>query len=294
MSNGCSSLNLNCKSSCSPDAGLGKPLPIFNCFCSLVYGIPAAWGTRTKVVTWEHGNFFNDWGSRWIPRFRRFAARHSDAVVVLTRQDWENYLTHVSRCRPVQVIPNLAPSCQAAYDPGAKTILSAGLLTPLKGFARAIELAAKVLPSHPEWNWVICGEGPDRPRLEQLIADRGLQGRVLLPGTAADMEAQYHRAAMFVLTSDTEGLPMVLLEARACGLPILAFDIMTGPADLISDGKNGYLLPAFDLDAMAVRITALMDSADLRQQLSAHAGEGMDAYSPQAITAAWQELLERN
>ena len=110
------------------------------------YGIFAAKRTSAKTVTWEHGNFFNNWGSRLFPYMRKFAALHSDAVVVLTRRDQENYRTHIRRCVPLHVIPNPVEPKNGAYDPGSRMILSVGHLLENKGYHRAIEVAAKVLP----------------------------------------------------------------------------------------------------------------------------------------------------
>lgn len=257
------------------------------------YGVLAARGTGAKVITWEHGNFFNNWGSRIFPYLRRFAAKHSDALVVLTRQDRENYETHLPRCAPVYVIPNPASPHPFTYRADSRTILSAGLLLPIKGYDRAVELAKRLFPSRPGWQWVICGEGPERENLERAIGEAGLTGRVLLPGTVRDMDRQYQDAALFVMTSHMEGLPMVLLEAKSWGLPLVSFDIETGPRDIISDGVNGCLVRPNDLEEMAEKLAALMDSEPLRRQYSAQSQVGMEAFAWEQILKAWQALLER-
>ena len=122
-----------------------------------IFGIPSAWGTKTKVITWEHSNYFNNWGSRWFPYIRRFAARHSDAMVVLTGQDKRNYETHIPSNVPVYAIANPVQRHEIHYDAASRTILSAGALLPIKGYDRAIEVAKRILPSRPAWRWVICG-----------------------------------------------------------------------------------------------------------------------------------------
>lgn len=258
-----------------------------------MYGVLGARGTGAKVITWEHANYFNNWGSRLFPHLRRFAARQSDAMVVLTEQDKQNYQTHIPRCAPVYVIPNPAETRPFTYSADSRTILSAGLLTPIKRYDRAVELATRLLPSRPEWQWVICGEGPEREALERAIDEAGLSGRVVLPGTVRDMDTQYRSAALFVLTSDMEGLPMVLLEAKSHGLPLVSFDIETGPRDIIAAGVNGNLVRPYDLDEMEEKIAALMDSEDLRRQYSEHSQLGMEKFARTGILNAWQELLER-
>lgn len=256
------------------------------------YGILAAKGTGAKVITWEHGNFYNNWGSRIFPYLRCYAAKKSDAVVVLTEKDRGNYLEHIKGCAPVHAIPNPADRHDHLYDVRSKTILSVGHLLQNKGYHRVVEMAGKILPQRPDWKWVICGEGPERDALENAIAAAGLEKQVLLPGLQKDMDGWYRGAAMLVMTSDMEGLPMTLLEGKGWGLPLVAFDIMTGPSDIIADGVNGYLVSPFDLDAMAQRIAVLMDDAALRERMSVNSMMGMDLFSAEGIAEKWERLLK--
>lgn len=256
------------------------------------YGILAAAGTSAKTITWEHGNYFNNWGSRLFPYMRRFAAKHSDAVAVLTERDRENYLTHIPGCAPIHVLPNPAQMRDAKYDPDSKIILSVGHLLENKGYHRAVDVASKILPRHRGWQWIICGEGPERARLEQMIRDAGLEEQMKLPGLIRDMEPVYGQAAILVLTSEMEGLPMVLLEGKSHGLPLVAFDIMTGPSDIIADGVNGYLVDPFDLEQMAQKLELLMEDESLRVQMSRDASAGMEKFSEEMILSKWKYLLK--
>ncbi len=255
------------------------------------YGILAAKGTGAKTVTWEHGNFYNDWGSRLFPKLRRYASKKSDILVVLTEKDNKHYAHTKKKCAPRRVNPNPAASHRYGYDKSSQIILSVGHLLPNKGYHRAVEIGKRILPSRPGWKWVICGEGPEREKLENAIREAGLEGRIELPGLVTDMDERYRSAAMLVLTSDMEGLPMTLLEGKSWGLPLVAFDIMTGPSDIISDGINGCLIPPFDLEAMAEKLAALMDDAALRQQFSTAAHVGMDKFSTESVVKKWETLL---
>lgn len=255
------------------------------------YGILAAKGTGTRVITWEHGNFYNNWGSRVFPYMRRYAAKKSDAMVVLTEKDRNNYLENIKRCAPVYAIANPAESHAFTYDPEAKIILSVGHLLPNKGYLRVVEMAKKLLPSRPDWKWAICGEGPQRKELEAAVADAGLQERLLLPGVQKNMTAWYRSAAMLVMTSDMEGLPMTLLEAKGWGLPLVAFDIMTGPSEIIDDGVNGYLVKPFDINDMSGKIAKLMDSNELRVSMSTQSVLGMERFSEKHILKEWERFL---
>jgi len=258
-----------------------------------IYGIPAAFGLGTKVITWEHGNFYNNWGSRWFPYFRRFAAKCSDAMVVLTERDKENYRQHISTRKPLYVIYNPAEKHEYQYRKDSKMILSAGLLVPIKRFELAIEAASRVLPSHPDWQWVICGDGPERERLEALIREHHLEKQVLLPGTVSDMSEMYQKAAFYVMTSEREGLPMVLLEAKSWGLPIVSFDIMTGPSDIIRDGVNGYLVDYGNVEGLADRIEFLMEHPQVCREFSDASQLEMEKFDRTEIIRKWETLFSQ-
>lgn len=139
------------------------------------YGILAAKGTGARAITWEHGNFYNNWGSRLFPHFRRYAAKKSHDLVLLTEKDRENYEKNFKKHAPIHVIPNPAQPYRATYDPNARILLSVGHLLRNKGYHRVVQMAKTILPSRPEWTWVICGEGPERPALEQAIREAGLE-----------------------------------------------------------------------------------------------------------------------
>lgn len=257
-----------------------------------IYGIIAAKGTKAKVITWEHSNFFNNWNSRVFPYFRRFAAKYSDVMVVLTERDRKNYESHVRTNRPVYVIANPVNRHSFNYDKESTIIVSAGLLVPIKSYDRAIHAAAKVLPDYPKWKWIIFGEGPERRNLEQMIMEKKLQNQIFLPGVTDHMDEQYQKAAMFVMTSEMEGLPMVMLEAKSWGLPIVSFDIMTGPSDIVRDGVNGYLVKSYDVGEMAERIKTLIDDSQLRQNFSEHSQMDMEKYEFGNILDQWRKLLQ--
>ena len=256
------------------------------------YGIRAAKGTDAKVITWEHGNFCNNWGSWLFPYLRKYAAKKSHAVVLLTEKDRKNYEINFKKHAPIHVIANPAEPKNNTYDVSSQTILSVGHLLANKGYHRVVEMGKSILPSRPEWTWVICGEGPERPALEQAIREAGLENQILLPGLVKDMDTYYRTASIQVLTSDMEGLPMTLLEGKSHRLPLVAFDIMTGPSDIIADGVNGCLIEPFNLDAMAQAIAQLMDDPTLRQNYSENAQIGMEKFSKNTILSSWEEILQ--
>ena len=258
-----------------------------------MYSLPIRRSTGVKVVSWEHFNYLQNPGVPYRKLTRRWAARSADAIVTLTEADRRLYEQHLKLRCPIVAIPNpmTAVSPEPVYDAGSHLIISSGRLTYQKGFDMAVDVAARVLPNHPDWHWSILGEGEDRPMLERKIADAGLDGRLTLEGRVDNMDAWYRRAAVFVLTSRFEGLPMVLLEAKAHRLPIVSFDCPTGPSDIVEDSVNGILVPCFDTVTMAGAVSALIDDDARRAAMAAHAADGAGRFDQAAILRQWTDLL---
>ena len=101
---------------------------------------------------------------------------------------------------------------------------------------------------------MILGEGPDRESLQRLVADLGLADRVTLPGYVENPLPYMRRAAVVVLSSVWEGFPAVLVEAMACGTPVVSTDCPSGPSEILDNGEYGQLVPVGDVDALAMSI----------------------------------------
>ncbi len=253
-------------------------------------GILSAKHTRCKTVTWEHSNFHNNWNSKIFPYIRKYAAKHSDAFVTLTERDKKNYESNI-KCVPITVIPNPSDKHDFVYDINSKTILSAGLFNKIKRFDLIIPTAEKVFEKHPDWNWVICGDGPELAAVKKLAKNSSVEKNIIFPGAVKDMSGYYKKAAMYVMTSEAEGLPMVLLEAKSYGLPIVSFDINTGPSDIVRDGENGYLTESGNTELLAQKIIALAGDDELRSRFSKNSQSDMEKFSTEAITESWEKLL---
>ena len=105
------------------------------------------------------------------------------------------------------------------------------------------------------------------------------------------MDHIYPGHSLYVMTSYHEGLPLVLLEAKQYGLPIVSFACPTGPSEIVSDGLNGYLVAPYDVDLMVTRIQTLMDDADLRQSMSDRSMDDTEKFDKARILAQWQGLI---
>ena len=258
-----------------------------------MYSLPLKRRTGVKVISWEHFNYHQNPGVPYRKLTRRWAARKADAIVTLTEADRKLYEENAHPKCLVIAIPNPMRQVipEPVYDVTSKTIISSGRLTYQKGFDMLVDVAAEVLPQHPDWQWLILGEGEDRPMLEEKIAQAGIGSQLILKGRVDDMDPYYRGAAMFVMTSRFEGLPMVLLEAKAYKLPIVSFDCETGPSEIIREKINGDLIPEGDLGSMAESIGSLIENTDRRRSYSVMACKDTDYFSKEVIVDLWISVL---
>jgi glycosyltransferase involved in cell wall biosynthesis len=232
----------------------------------------------------------------WGPRLRRAMAvayGRLDVLVALTEGDRARY-AEVTRgaVRTERIANSVSALGGPEPDLAAPVIVAAGRLTPQKGFDRLIDAFAQIAGDHPAWRVRICGKGELRRRLERRVDRAGLTGRVELAGAVRDMGAAMAQASVFVLSSRSEGFPLILLEAMGKGLAPVAFDCRTGPADIIDDRRNGLLVPDGDVDALAAAMSEMMADEDLRRRCAAAARDTVREYDmATAIGPRWEALL---
>lgn len=215
-----------------------------------------------------------------------------DAITVLTEQDLADYRAALGGGVRVARIPNgIPPFPDRPAVPEGKVLVAAGRLAPQKGFDLLIDAYAKVHARHPDWRLDIFGHGDLQPDLEARIAAHGLTGAARLRGVTARLPEELSAAGMFVLSSRFEGLPMVLLEAMTLGVPAVAFDCPTGPAEIIENGRNGLLIPPQDTGALADGICELIERPELRARMRIAARESSARYSMPAVRDLWEELF---
>jgi GalNAc-alpha-(1->4)-GalNAc-alpha-(1->3)-diNAcBac-PP-undecaprenol alpha-1,4-N-acetyl-D-galactosaminyltransferase len=254
----------------------------------------AAGGLGVPVLVCERSDPRHDPVPAPWAALRRLLYPHATGVVVQTESvaRWARPF-----CPTVHVIPNLVERPAAEADPGAdvpeKELVALGRLSPEKGFDRLIEAFARVAGDHPDWHLSIVGEGRERARLEALVERLGLQGRVLLPGRTSEPGLRLARAQAFALSSRYEGFPNALLEAMASGLPCVAYDCQSGPADIITDGQDGLLVPDGDVARFAAALHRVLGSPAERTRLGRNARRIAEVLSPERITGQWMAMIRQ-
>lgn len=258
-----------------------------------VYSIPALFLTKTKLVSWEQFNYYQNPNVNYRKFTRKWAAKRADAIVVLTDEDKGYYKQNLRIRGKLQRIYNPIESTENSneYDEDSRIIISAGRLVEQKGFDMLIDVAKRVFADDDGWKWLILGEGEEREKLEIKIRDKGLEEKVILKGNVSNIEAYYKKAAIYVLTSRYEGFGLVLTEAKNMGLPCVSFRCPAGPSEIIIDGVNGYLVECFDVEQMAEKIKNLMKDSELRAEFSKRAMEGTEKFDIENISRQWEHLL---
>jgi glycosyltransferase involved in cell wall biosynthesis len=170
-------------------------------------------------------------------------------------------------------------------------LIGMGRLDRQKGFDLLLDAFARVAPECADWTLAILGEGPERAVLEARRDALGLGGRAHLPGNVAQPGGVLRRASLFVLSSRFEGFPNALCEALACGVPAVAFDCPSGPAEILRDGVDGLLVPPDDVDGLAHALRRLMADTELRRSLAARAPEVLDRFGLEKTLDMWEALL---
>ena len=259
-----------------------------------VLSVPAAKGLKTKVLSWEHSNCAYELGIGYRRVILRHFTKRSDQIVTLTPGDAVAFQKEMKRTDRITSIFNPAsPAGVSLQEERENWLITAARLVPGKGFDLLLQVAKEVLPKFPDWKWMLCGEGPEREMIEAFCEKEGLKDQVVLLGYVPKVEEWLAKAKIFVLTSRAEGLPMCLLEARACGVPCLSFDVPTGPADLIDDGVNGYLIPPFDCEGMAKKLCELMGEPKKLEIMRQNAPKNMEAFWLPEIIKKWKGLIDQ-
>lgn len=263
---------------------------------SCVFTVPALFGLKVKHICWEHFNFKVNLGVKYRDIGRKWAAKYCDYVVTLTKRDkelWEQGIKNIK----AKIIPIANPSPFEVQEniPSVdyKTILCVGRLTYQKGFDLLITAWAKVAQQVPEWKIVIVGSGEDEQMLKQMAKSLGVDDSIIFAGQQKNMSTFYRQASFFCMSSRFEGLPMVLLEAQSYGLPIVAFDCDTGPAEIVQHNINGLLVKSGNINGLTNSLLELINLSNIQyEKMSSNAVENSVRYSVNPILKQWLSIIK--
>ena len=228
---------------------------------------------KGKKILSEHTSYHRRFFTRLL---RRFFYKKADYLVVLTEYDKKKYESFL---KSVKVIPNFVYPSDKVSSLKNNNVLFVGHLNLTKG----IDFLREIIKKTP-YNFTLVGKG-------DFEYFKGLKNAVL-KGELSEVENEYLNADVFIMTSRKEGFPMVLLEAKNYGLPVVSFDILTGPREIIKDKKDGFLVPFGDIDGFVQKLDILMKDYNLRKEFQKNAREDIKNYYPEKVIKKWLKIIE--
>lgn len=212
-----------------------------------------------------------------------------DRFVVLTEEDKASW-TELSN---VEVIPDpLAFEIDRLSPLTNKRVIAVGRYVYQKGFDLLLQAWKTIEQQHPDWELAIYGMG-DRTPYEQVIKELQInRDRCHLYGSTPDIKSEYLNSSLFAFSSRFEGFGMVLIEAMACGLPVVSFDCPCGPKDIVRHKEDGLLVPSGRPDLLAEALHQVMGNGSLRQKMAAEAINNAKRFQLDGIAMRWKQLFE--
>lgn len=224
---------------------------------------------------------------------RRWLYPRAAGIIVQTSYAYEKYRNIFTNSH-ILVIGNPIKKISSGDESERENIiLTVGRLIATKNFDRLISIFAGI--RKPGWTLIIVGGNAQKQDglsyLSKLITELGLSHCVQLAGEQSDVESYYRRSKIFAFTSSSEGFPNVIGEALSAGLPVVSYDCVSGPSEMIVDAENGFLVPLFDDTSFSMKLQQLMEDESLRRKMALNAGSSINKYSFESVGARFMDAL---
>lgn len=240
---------------------------------------------KCKIVGWEHFSYRGK--SLKAKLVSKLFFKRLYKICCLTNSETLRYINGIT-----------IPNCNSfeigdkKYDSTSKRIVALARLSPEKGIDMLLQAAVLVKAKHPDWHLDIYGDGVEKDKLQSMILQLGIHDFVAINDFVSDVKTVLENSSFYVMSSLNEGLPMVLLEAQCCGLPMISFDCQTGPGEIITDGVNGYLVPPGNIKMLAEKINYLIENPEKRLEMSINSRKNAKNYTPGKVAEKWIELFK--
>ncbi|WMJ23074.1 glycosyltransferase [Paludicola sp. MB14-C6] len=221
-----------------------------------------------------------------------------DTLVLLTPQlvsETKDMLVGNNNHTKVICIPNFIEEIPPIQDFNRKKnmVISVGRLHTVKAFDRLVRIFAEANKDFPDWKLYIVGDGEEKDNLSNLISDLKMNDHIILTGqkNSEEIEELLNESSIFAMTSLSEGLPFVLIEACSCGVPMIAYDVRVGPRAVIEDKVNGYLVEDNNQKSYIELLDKMMSDTELRKTMGKNAYKTANRFSKEYVSEMWFQNL---
>ena len=249
---------------------------------------------NTLKIGWEHNHYHDD--MKYATDVIR-SAKNLDYFVLVSKglQKFYHKKMRTFKCKCIY-IPNAIENIPKTKSPLTdEHLISVGRLSPEKGYLDLLKIYLDLKNKKCKWHLDIVGDGSERSKLERFIKENNLENDVTLHGfkNSKEIEKLMHKASIYVMTSYTESFGIVLLEAMSNGLPCIAFDSAEGAKEVITSGRDGYLIKHRNFKAMEKKILDLTKDIERRKELGKNGRRKVKEFVSDNVLEKWKKIIEK-
>lgn len=255
---------------------------------------------RTKAVKIREIHFLSTYrkytyNKKWLAKILDFIdykvnIRGYDKIVLLTKEDYDNY--YIGNKQKTSVISNPTTIEPQVSRLTSKNVITISRLHVYKNLIELVEAFKIVSEAHPDWNLKIYGIGPEEDNIRSHIKKLNLENNVKLEGYTDIVPFVLSKSDIYACTSVFEGFSLVLVEALACGLPVVTYQFPVGAKDLLEGSEAGYLVPMHNKEMLAEKICYLIEHEDVRKEMSQNAIKRAKDFEIKKIMSKWINLFD--
>ncbi len=258
------------------------------------YGkLVSRYAKRDKLKLTQEHNYIED--NKYKNRIKK-NYKKLDYVIVINKYQEEMYKkwfknTNVKIKRVENVLEHKSKEISKLNN---NAVIAVGRLDPIKNFSCLIKAMNIAIKENPNLKLYLLGDGPEREKLKQEIKELQIEKNVIMPGflSSKDVNKYLLKSDIYLMTSIKESFALVIAEAFNCGLPVISFDIMVGPRELIKNEYNGLLIEDRSCEKMAQKINELINNPKKLRQLGKNAKKDSEKYLIDNIIKKWLEILK--
>ena len=255
--------------------------------------ILSKYGLKNKITLTQEHNFIDD--KKYLKKITK-EYKNLTYVIVISKWHEKTYKDYFknTNVKIVRIENILETSSNKKSALSYNAIVAVGRLNYVKDFSTLIDVMNLAVAKNHNLKLYLLGDGEEKQKLEEKIRYYNLENNVIMPGFVSSLEVQQYllKSDIFIMTSLHECFPMVLLEAYNNGLPVISFDILSGPREIVLDNKTGYLISNRDKNAMANKINILLNDKKLKKEFGRNAIIESKKYTKEVVMPKWYEIFK--